>query len=148
MTNILVYGNVPYKTLNTLNKNDKIFICDTPKKLSLKTVKEIIKDGRECTYLQLNSLPYIMSEISEVWVGSDCVMSNGDVLAPVGTSLVCLVAHTYGKPVTVYASLFSQNFTKNVSFFEYTPKNKKYKRSITNYDITPSKYLTKIIKMI
>ena len=63
------------------------------------TLEVLASAGIECTYILLNSLSYVMKEVTKVFLGAAALMSNGSVLSRVGTAGIALMAHSYKIPV-------------------------------------------------
>ncbi|CAE7877626.1 EIF2B4, partial [Symbiodinium sp. KB8] len=64
-------------------------------------LKHLTQEGVECSYVLLNSVSYVMKDVTKVIVGASAMMSNGNVLSRVGTGLLATVANAYKKPVIV-----------------------------------------------
>jgi translation initiation factor 2B subunit (eIF-2B alpha/beta/delta family) len=146
--NILISGNNPLinniiYSFKNKNKSVKISICDNPSNPSLKCI--IKNTTSNYNYLHLNALSYIISTIDVVLLGCNEVMSNGDIIGPIGTALVSLIAHNNNIPVIVCSETLS--LTKKVQTginFDII-KHNTYKKCILEYDITPSKFIHQII---
>ena len=49
----------------------------------------------------MNAAPYIMQEVTRVFLGAASMLSNGTVYSRVGTAGVAMVAHAYSVPVMI-----------------------------------------------
>ena len=67
-------------------------------------VKELADAGLDCSYILLNSVSFVMKEVTKVFLGASALRSDGSVLARVGTACVALAAR--GKPVLVCAETY------------------------------------------
>jgi translation initiation factor eIF-2B subunit delta len=148
---ILFYGNsllmdkIIYSLLSK-NENTFIYLCGNKNGNSKKTLKKIINAGFRCTYFYLNSLPYMINEITHVFIGANEVLADARIVSDVGTSMISLVSKIYNKPVFVCSETLSFNYQiKNVNFTEIEIKNKNYKRCNLDYDIIPSELISQII---
>ena len=80
----------------------RVIIVDSRPLLEGRKMLEVCtKAGIECTYIFLNSLSYVMKEVTKVFMGAASLMSDGSVLSRVGTASVALLAHSNNIPVLV-----------------------------------------------
>lgn len=70
----------------------------------------------------------VLSDIDIVLLGCNEIMSNGDIIGPIGTALVSLLAYNNNIPIIVCCETLS--FSKNIH---------------TRIDITPSKFISQVI---
>ena len=62
-------------------------------------LKKLLESGLTCCYIHINSLAYIMREVTKVFLGASSVTANGTVISRVGTASVAMVAHEWNIPV-------------------------------------------------
>lgn len=142
--NILIFGNNPLinKIVCSLGSEYKIYICidcnDISSNISNIEVKNI-------TYLQLNALSYVLSNVDVVLLGCIEIMSNGDMKGPIGTALVGMVSSYNHIPVIVCCETISITKRVETSVEIKEVKYKNFKKYSLEYDITPSKYISQII---
>lgn len=80
----------------------RVIIVDSRPLLEGRKMLEVCtKAGIECTYIFLNSLSYVMKEVTKVFMGAASLMSDGSILSRVGTASVALMAHSNNIPVLV-----------------------------------------------
>jgi translation initiation factor 2B subunit (eIF-2B alpha/beta/delta family) len=146
--NILTFGynDIIKKIVCSLRSKYKLYICDDPHNISIKDIKDI-KDINDIKYLYINAISYVLSDIDIVLLGCNEIMSNGDIIGPVGTALISLVAYNNNIPVIVCCD--SLSFTKKIhtsidikNIKQIKPNYKKY---ILDYDITPSKFISQVV---
>ena len=76
--------------------------------------------GIECSYVLATGVSYIMKEITKVVLGAHSMLSNGNLVARTGTSVVACVAKTFSKPVIVLCETYK--FSK-ACFLDSIDKN-------------------------
>lgn len=85
-----------------LGKQFRVVIVDSRPKLEGKILlRRLVEKGLCCTYTHINSLSYIMHEVTRVFLGASSVLSNGTIFSRVGTASVAMVAHAFHVPVLV-----------------------------------------------
>jgi hypothetical protein len=52
----------------------------------------LVAAGIPCTYILINSLSYVMKEVSKVLLGACAMLANGNVISRAGSSMVALMA--------------------------------------------------------
>ena len=73
-------------------KKVRVIVCDSRPKLEGKNmVRRLMEAGIQCTYVLPNGLGVVMKEVNKVIIGASAVLSNGDVMARSGTSVVAMV---------------------------------------------------------
>ena len=78
-----------------------IVVDSRPKLEGKKMLEALTAQGVECTYILINSLSYVMKEVTKVLLGASAMLANGNVISRVGTSMVALMARQYNVPVLV-----------------------------------------------
>ena len=61
--------------------------------------QNINNENLSISYIHLNALSYVMKEVTRVLLGADALMSNGSILARVGSANIALMAQSYNVPV-------------------------------------------------
>ena len=83
-------------------KNYRVILVDSRPLLEGKSMlQELMDAGIECTYILLNSLSYVMKEVTKVFLGASALMSDGSILSRVGTATVAMMARSHNVPVLV-----------------------------------------------
>ena len=91
----------------------RVVVADgRPKFEGKEMVRRIVNMGVHCTYVLASSVPYIIQEVSKVFLGAHAVMTNGCVMSRVGTSQMALVAKSQNVPVLVCCETYK--FTERV----------------------------------
>ena len=101
---ILTYArnNLIQMLLTNQEKKFRVILVDSRPLLEGKEMLDKLMDaGIECTFVLLNSLSYVMKEVTKVFLGASALMSNGSILSRVGTASVALMARSYNVPVLV-----------------------------------------------
>ncbi len=81
-------------------KNFRVIIVDSRPLLEGRKVLEVLrKAGIECTYIFLNSVSYVMKEVTKTFLGAAALMSDGSILSRVGAASVALMARSNNVPV-------------------------------------------------
>ena len=94
-------------------RNFKVVVADgRPKFEGMEMVRRLVNLGLHCTYVLDSSVPYIMHEVSKVFIGAHAVFANGCVMSRVGTSQMALVAKAFNVPVLVCCE--AHKFTERV----------------------------------
>eukprot|EP00095_Tigriopus_kingsejongensis_P006818 maker-scaffold82_size396747-snap-gene-1.15 protein:Tk06818 transcript:maker-scaffold82_size396747-snap-gene-1.15-mRNA-1 annotation:"translation initiation factor eif-2b subunit delta-like isoform 1" len=78
-----------------------IVVDGRPKFEGREMVRHLVNAAINCTYVQVSSVPYMMPEVTKVFLGAHAVLANGSVMSRVGTSQVALVAKGFNVPVLV-----------------------------------------------
>lgn len=85
-----------------LGKKFRVIVVDSRPKLEGRVLlRKLVEKGLQCTYCQINSLTYIMQEVTRVFLGAASVLANGVVYSRVGTACVAMVAHSCNIPVMI-----------------------------------------------
>jgi len=83
-------------------KNYRVILVDSRPLLEGKSMlQELMDAGIDCTYILLNSLSYVMKEVTKVFLGASALMSDGSILSRVGTATVAMMARSHNVPVLV-----------------------------------------------
>jgi translation initiation factor eIF-2B subunit delta len=118
--------------------------------------------GVDCSYVALNSISYVMPDVTKVLLGASALMSDGSVLGRSGSAAVALVAHSHRVPVLVCAETYKisnrvqlESVTMNEvgggsggGGIPHTNKendNHRFKRLHLLYDLTPAQFVSGIV---
>eukprot|EP00898_Chlorokybus_atmophyticus_P007106 jgi/Chlat1/7397/Chrsp6S07425 len=89
-------------TAHSMGKQFRVVLVDSrPKLPGRQMLSSLLKAGLHCTYTNTTALSYIMREVTKVFLGAAAVLSNGTVIAGVGSAATAMVAEAYGKPVMI-----------------------------------------------
>jgi translation initiation factor eIF-2B subunit delta len=176
---VLVYGNseaislaLRQATLNGDSDDSAAGNVNRPKALSRVVVvdshplwegRTVLKSlrgaGVDCSYVALNSISYVMPDVTKVLLGASALMSDGSVLGRSGSAAVALVAHSHRVPVLVCAETYKisnrvqlESVTMNeLGGFPYVkkendPRDKgSFKKLHLLYDLTPAQFVSGIV---
>jgi translation initiation factor eIF-2B subunit delta len=85
-----------------MGKKFRVVVVDSRPKLEGKgLLRQLLSKNIQCTYTHMNASPYIMQEVTRVFLGASSVLSNGTVYSRVGTACVAMVAHAFSVPVMI-----------------------------------------------
>jgi len=103
---ILIYGHVEVMEviLGEVPQKDsvRVIVADSrPLWEGKKMLSKLVKKGLNCSYILLNSLSYVMKDVTKVFLGAAALMSDGSILSRVGTASVALMAKASNIPVLV-----------------------------------------------
>lgn len=138
-------------------KISRIIISESrPLLEGLEAAEEFLKLNIPVTVIADAAVGFYCKEADLALVGADTLLSDGSVVHKVGTYLLAMACHDQHKPFYVAGNLLKLSKTatleKPVNIepkpqSEITQKSELKKAEIRNiyFDITPSKYITKII---
>jgi len=69
-------------------------------------VKRLSNLGIKVTYILISGVSFLISKVTKVFIGASSVLSNGAVIAKVGTSMVTTIAKHHQKPVVVFTETY------------------------------------------
>ncbi len=133
-----------------------IFVTQTdPLEQGVKTAKELKKFGMHVTLIIDSAVGHFMPEIDAVIVGTDSLRKEG-VVNKIGTKLYAIAAKEHGKPFYIAGNTMKLDKRKKFRIEERSKKevldelitpSKLKGIEIKNpaFDITPWKYITKVI---
>lgn len=149
-------------------KKFKVIVLDSkPRFEGKRTLQELADREIELEYAYINAISYFMKGVTKVLVGASSMMGNGQLFARAGTSIVCMMAHTYRVPVLVACETYK--FTEKVQLDAITRNEvddpdllnrpnleghnalkdwkgqAKLKMLNLAYDLTPSEFISMII---
>ncbi|KAJ3105208.1 Eukaryotic translation initiation factor 2B, subunit 4 delta, 67kDa [Phlyctochytrium planicorne] len=108
---ILIYSrsSVVEKLLLEAHNNGiqfRVIVCDARPKLEGRVMlKRLVESGIPCTYILSNSLAVVIKDVTKVILGASALLSNGAVMARVGTAVVAMMASDANIPVIVLCEL-------------------------------------------
>lgn len=162
----MLLSNINNATDEENKKNFRVILVDSRPLLEGKEMmKKLTNAGIECTYILLNSLSYVMKEVTKVFLGASALMSNGSILSRVGTASVALMASSHNVPVLVCCETYKisnrvqlESITGNElgdpDGFNSLSKNANKDRNAGReslrllnllYDLTPSEFVSGIV---
>ncbi|KAK9814224.1 hypothetical protein WJX72_002536 [[Myrmecia] bisecta] len=83
-------------------KRFRVVVVDSrPQLEGRELLRRLLKHGISCSYIYINALSYIMTEVTKVFLGASAVLSNGTVISRVGSAGVAMMSSVHGKPVII-----------------------------------------------
>jgi len=79
---------------------------------------QLLKVGIPCTYLLINGIGSVISEVSMVFLGAHAVNSNGSVYSRAGTALVAMLAKEHSVPVLILSETYK--YSNNIQLDSFT----------------------------
>jgi len=102
---IFGYSSLIIRILETAIKRGirfRVIIVDSrPQQHGLKSARRLLELNVKCTYVLINAVPFIISEVTKVLLGAHGLLGNGYVMSQVGTAQIALIAKTHNVPVLV-----------------------------------------------
>ncbi|XP_068614558.1 translation initiation factor eIF2B subunit delta-like [Brachionichthys hirsutus] len=104
---ILVYGcsslvnNILCEAFEKGRKFRVIVADSRPRLEGREALRRLVQRGISCTYVLISAVPYILPEVSKVFLGAHGLLANGYVMSRVGTAQIALVAKAFNVPVLV-----------------------------------------------
>jgi translation initiation factor eIF-2B subunit delta len=109
---ILIYGkskifrNILKEAVNR-GINFKVIYVDTRQDNHIKTEVEFLsKLGVSVVYSYVNGISGIIDKVSKVFIKAKSMLSNGNLLGAVGTSLIACIAYNFKKPVISFCQTY------------------------------------------
>lgn len=98
------------KKAHDAGKKFRVIVADARPRLEGKYMaRQLAKYGLNCSYILINTLPFVIKEVSKVFLGASSVLANGAVLSRVGTAVVGMVAHQHQLPVLVCCETYKMH---------------------------------------
>ncbi|XP_022654786.1 translation initiation factor eIF-2B subunit delta-like isoform X2 [Varroa destructor] len=83
-------------------KQFSVVVVDSrPRLEGRETLRLLCKEGIRCKYIFINSVSYIMKEVTKVLLSADTLLANGYVASKIGSSQIAMIATTFNVPVLV-----------------------------------------------
>jgi len=170
---ILVYGysevvSLVLRQAAAQHKQFSVICVDSRPLLEGRRMLEELRQAgvKDCTYILLNALTYILPSVTTVLVGASALMSDGAVWNRVGTANVALLASAHNIPVLVCAESYKISNRVQLEALTHNemgapPANPQEdseddddnnKKSIKNltplnllYDLTPASFVSGIV---
>jgi translation initiation factor eIF-2B subunit delta len=132
-------------------------------------LESLTMQGINCTYVLINSLSFVMPEVTKVILGAHALLANGTVMSRVGTAQVCLIANAFNVPVMVCcethkfservqtdsfvyneigdpnALVVSKNTGKSSEYLKDWESNNHLTPLNLKYDVTPAELITAVV---
>ncbi|ANB12828.1 Gcd2p [Sugiyamaella lignohabitans] len=84
------------------NKKFRVIVVDSRPLFEGKALaKELVENGIHCTYVLINALPYVIQDVTTVFLGANAMFSNGQLYSRVGTAAIATSAQSHNIPVIV-----------------------------------------------
>lgn len=97
-----------------LNKKFSVVIADTsPEFEGREMAKRLSSYGIKCVYTLISGISFLIHKVTKVFIGASSVLSNGAVVAKIGTSMLTTIAVKHQKPVVVFSETYK--FTDKVN---------------------------------
>jgi translation initiation factor eIF-2B subunit delta len=75
------------------NKRFKVVVADTsPDFEGREMVKRLSNYGIKCIYTMISGISFLIHKVTKVFIGASSVLSNGAVVAKIGTSMLTFIA--------------------------------------------------------
>lgn len=85
-----------------IDRKFRVVVVDTRPRFEGKRMhQELLEAGISATYIFIDTVPYVMKEVTKVLMSAESLFANGHVMAAMGSSQIALIAHTIGRPVIV-----------------------------------------------
>lgn len=69
-------------------------------------VKRLSNLGIKCIYTMISGVNFLIHKVTKVFIGASSVLSNGAVVAKIGTSIITCMAARHQKPVVVFSETY------------------------------------------
>lgn len=69
-------------------------------------LKRLSSYGIQVTYTLISGLSFIIDKVTKVFIGPSSVLSNGAVIAKIGTSMVTCIATRHHIPVVAFSETY------------------------------------------
>ena len=167
---LLTYAksSIVQKTLLEAHRQGKQFrvivIDSRPKYEGKQLLKVLLDAGIPCSYELLNAVPYMMREVSKVFLGAHGFFSNGTLLSRVGTAVVAMEARAQNVPVMVCCETYKFSERVQLDSFVFNELGDPDELIMTEisswrdipslkllnlmYDVTPAEYISMVITEI
>ena len=76
-------------------------------------VKSLSSYGIKVTYTLISGVSFLIDKVTKVFIGASSILSNGAVIAKIGTSMLTAIAKRHQKPVVVFSETYK--FSDRVS---------------------------------
>ncbi len=109
---ILTFGGVQllltvFAEAHEKKKKFRVVVADSgPDFEGREMVKRLSNLGIKVTYILISGVSFLISKVTKVFIGASSVLSNGAVIAKVGTSMVTTIAKHHQKPVVVFTETY------------------------------------------
>lgn len=89
------------------HKKFNVIVADTsPDYEGREMVKRLSSYGIKCTYTLISGISFLIHKVTKVFIGASSVLSNGAVVAKIGTSMMTSIAAKHQKPVVVFSESY------------------------------------------
>lgn len=88
-------------------KQFRVIVADSgPSFEGREMVKRLSSYGIKVTYTLISGVSFLIDKITKVFIGASSVLSNGAVIAKIGTSMLTTIAKRHQKPVVVFSETY------------------------------------------
>lgn len=113
--------------------------------------------GVNVIYSYVNGISGIIEKVTKVFIKAKSMLSNGNLLGAVGTSMISCIAYNFKKPVIAFSQTYKfwdkimmNSFQSDNIKLGTTPYSKdksefSYNTMTLNYDITPANYINMVV---
>lgn len=85
-----------------IDRKFRVVVVDTrPRFEGKRMYQELLEAGISATYIFIDTVPYVMKEVTKVLMSAESLFANGHVMAAMGSSQIALIARSIGRPVIV-----------------------------------------------
>lgn len=129
-----------------------------PRDDGIKLASQLKHPNLKVTIIPDASIGLVMNEVNAVLIGTDLVLEDGGLLAPVGTNTVCVLANIHRRPVYCVCETFKfmRKFVLGANDMEQYQRKVEYKPAgctdddaievdAREFDFTPAKYITLLL---
>jgi translation initiation factor eIF-2B subunit delta len=148
---LLIYGKSKiYRSILTSAVSKgikfKVFYTDNRQETHIKSEIEFLsKLGVSVVYSYVNGISGIIDKVTKVFIKAKSMLSNGNLLGAVGTSLISCIAYNFKKPVIAFSETYKfwdKNLMNSFSADNFIIENN-YLNLL--YDITPANYINMVV---
>jgi len=115
-------------------------------------IKILTQSCINCTYITLNSLPFIIQRVSKTFLDAECMYFNGYMLGLSGTSTVASISSEKQIPVVAFCesykfskkAMLDSIYKDEVETHEEIIRGIKIKRERHVFDITSAKFINMV----
>lgn len=88
-------------------KSFRVIVADTSPDFEGRNMAQFLSNtGIKCTYTLLSGVNFLIQNVTKVFIGASSVLSNGAVVAKIGTSMMAGIAYRHQKPVVVFSESY------------------------------------------
>jgi translation initiation factor eIF-2B subunit delta len=96
-----------------------IMVDSRPKANGVKGLVDLVALGIKVTYVLINSISYVMKEVTKVFLTAHALLANGYVMSRIGSSVISMMARAYNVPVLVACETYKFSERVQTDSFVY-----------------------------